>query len=284
MKGKTFTIFILFVMMSNLLVSQSIIYLDENIKMIDSVQFANKCKNRILKCLEYSKDTLTIKKVLPKHSFGKINTDEFNQIRLIFEKKTNKKISNKNSLLIVYKDTLFSYNEAKEKYQNYIAEIKEEIAKKPQTIFVRIRMNNGFRFSKFPLYDFDTFHAKRNKLLEKCRKKIEKKSTSSLFYVFNSSKKEGTDFRKIDWIKDTGIFKNKFFTIIGNYRILILKPSGDYFLSDGYLSNEKLNSLLKNDDWSQYINDLKKSLNSNSVYGFGFFDTYTYNKHSKYCF
>ena len=281
MKGKIFTVFLFIILMSNQSMSQSKIYLDENMKMIDSIQFRNKCKNRIFKCLDYTKDTLTINKVLKKYSFGKIHKDEVNQIKLIFEKSTNKKISTSNSLIIVYRDTLMGYHDIKERIDKSTNRITTEANSNP---IIRLGILKPIE----PKYrDLDYFKKKKNKwyrLQKKCKEKIENTYSSNVYHVYNFNKNEDSLNRELNWIKDTGVFKNKFFSVIYNYHTLIIKPNGEYFLKGGYLSDKKIYTLLNNDDWSQYIIDLNKSVNSNSINGFGFFESVQINTNKKHCF
>ena len=92
----------------------------------------------------------------------------------------------------------------------------------------------------------------------------------------NTLSREGVisraDFAKIQKrIKDNNkIIRNYFFKYFANYNFVLIQPDGEYLQIGGLLTSKKLKELLKNKDWSKYINDLRKSEISGK--GIGFFN------------
>jgi len=253
------------------------IYLDENSIEITSSLFDKKMKVGVFHSSIYITKSLAIKKILHKFYFGKLTKQECNQLRLLLMRESNSKINKDANLVINFRDTLHGYPIQKRNYDNHIKKHKTRGKGK----FAPKVKHNPFNqkiFSK---------NVKRSaKHLNKCSKKILKWNNSYVFNVFNINEGYPIENEYFKWVKDPGIFKMKFFNIMYENNLLIIKSNGDYFLKFGHFSDKSLNKLLKSSDWSQYKKDWKKSIKSNSKNGYGiiaYFNRNTIN-HVKHCF
>lgn len=223
--------------------SQNKIYLDENLKEIDSVIYKNKCENVVLKCLSYSTDSLEINKVLFKFKFGKLSNTELNQLKLLFTKRTNTQLDSSSTLIINYRDTIHNYFSSKRDYDNHV------------------KNHKNAEHRKFN----EEVHEKEKKVWEtkhkKCIKAYSKHNTKVLYTYNFSYHKEltNTNYSNLNWLKDNGMFKNTFFPILYNYRYLVIKPDGNYFLIGGHFPEKNLKKLVKNSNWEKYISNWENS-------------------------
>ncbi|MBU2938844.1 hypothetical protein KO494_04740 [Lacinutrix sp. C3R15] len=271
----------LFLLISFHTISQEKVFIDENMKEIDSLQFNTICKNRAYKCLAYSSDSILVNKVLPKYSFGKITPQEYDQIRSILELDSKTKVVPGSKIVISYSDTLFN---------------KETIIKNQMGIFNQPNLSNNITFisngfskvinpnKDLDRRDFIKFNEKIDKYLTKCIENFEKQDLVSVNYVYNKKQDGITYFENTPRLKDRGIFKNTFFKIHKNYKLLVLKPDGEYFLSGGYMSNKNVQLLLKNDDWSPIREDLQEFIIRGCYIKYNFFEDPFYGRFTKNCF
>lgn len=244
--------------------SQQKLYLDENLKQIDSATYSKKCKTYILKCLEYDADSLSVEKVLYKFSFGRVSQTKANKIISLLALDSGKKIKKNDIIVLRYIDSLYNYETSKRNYDKHITNHKNA----PHKHYDRKR--------------YDKQKIKWDKSRYNCVKKFEKIEHIKVLHSVKHTQNDLNTYNNITIVKDRRVLKNTFFKIIYNYNLLILKPNGEFFLSGGCLNNEKLKKLIKNDDWSTFRNDLKRSINGNSDTGFGFFKKPAY--HKKHCF
>ena len=250
---------------SNTIYAQDRFYLDENIIEIDSIEFQKKCKIYILKCLTYKTDSVEVNKVLYNFKFGKLSPIEYQQIKKALIQKSKKHIDDDAVLLVNYRDSLFDFEIRKKKYNIHIQEHK------------------GINHQKFTLETFDKSRKKWISKQQKCSSKIDKKFNTATFYVYNFDYGSIEPYPNLGWIKDRGFFKNIFFQIYRNYRYLVLKPDGEYFLCGSHFSDSNLKYLLKNKDWTKIKSDFKKSYVSESPFGIGRFKKKYYNQ-LEHCF
>jgi len=246
--------------------AQSKIILDENMKLIDSVQFKKKCKSQILKCFSYTADSLFLKKVLYKYRFGKLSKEENSQLRKIFIQNTNKQIKQNANIIINFRDTLYNFITRKKAYD------------------VHIKNHDSVHHISLTTKKFNSQRKRWIKSQKKCSKKVLNKFNTSVFYVYKYDTGSIKDYPDLNWIKDRGIFKTKFFNIQYNYKYVLLKPNGDYFLCGGHLSDKDLKLLLKKNDWSTFKNDWEKSYDSKSKKGVGFFKIKSHQYNEKHCY
>lgn len=249
----------------NTFYAQDKFYLDENIVEIDSIEFNKKCKIHILKCIRYKTNVVEVHKVLYNFKFGNISTIEYEQIKKMLIQKSVKTINDDAILLVNYRDSLYDFEIRKKSYDTHI---------------------NEHKYAKHHKFTFKTFDKSRKKWIskqQKCSSKIEKRFNTAAFYVYNYDYGSIEHYPDLEWIKDRSIFKNIFFQIYGNYRYLVLKPDGEYFLCGNHFSDSNLKYLLKNKDWTKIKSDFKKSYESESPFGIGRFKK-GYNNHIEHCF
>lgn len=265
MKRKIIAFLTLILFSFNTIYAQDIFYLDENIVEIDSIEFKKKCKIYVLKCLTYKTDSVEVNKVLYDFKFGKLSPIEYEQIKKTLIQKSLKNIDDAPVLLVNYRDSLYDFEIRKKNYDIHIQEHKEV---------------------KHHKFTFETFNKSRKKWIskqQKCSSKIDKRFNTAAFYVYNFDYGSIEHYPDLGWIKDRGVFKKVFFQIYGNYRYLVLKPDGEYFLCGSYFSDSNLKYLLKNKDWTKIKADFKESYVSESPFGVGRFKKRSYN-HLEPCF
>ena len=122
------------------------------------------------------------------------------------------------------------------------------------------------------------------KIKQKCIAKFEKIENTKVLYLYKHND-SGNSYDNFKFIKDRGVLKNKFFEIMYNNNLLIIKPDGDYFLSGGHFTNRQLKTLLKNTDRTPFIDDWNESVNKKPINGSGFFkNNERMYSHKKHCF
>ncbi|MCL7764176.1 hypothetical protein MPF19_12175 [Polaribacter sp. Z014] len=243
--------------------SQSVNYIDEKMKSIDSITYYKKCNSVVLKCLNFKTDSLNINKVVYKFKFGTTDSIGYSQVRTLLLKNSNRKIHKNAFLMISYRDTLFNTKAIKESF---------------------IRHTKTHKTLEHKDFNSKKYHFRRQKWVnsqKKCREKFNKLGAET-FYVFKYDYGYMKEYNDIKWIKDRGLFKNAFFKIIYSGNFLIIKPDGKYFISGGHLPNNLLKKLLKNEDWSKLKLDWLATYNTLSKSGIGAFKENSY--HKKHCF
>lgn len=272
MSIKKYAFLLLVFLFGFVLYGQPKIFLDENMTKIDSLKYSRKCSLSAFKCYEFKTDSLIINKVLNKFYFGKIKSSAFNQIRKTLELDTKSTINDNTTLFIKFIDTLV---EKETTFKRCFSKFKfqDTIKNKITTInsngyFYRISRDND----KFNRKSFTNYLKDIEKNTKKCIKKIERINNVKVQFIYNYKQDKANIPQNFSWVKDRGIFKNKFFKILGNYRILILKPNGEYFLKGWTLNDKTFFTLLKAKDWSKYKLELKKLESSTSFTNSIFFE------------
>lgn len=265
MKIKIAIIFTFLFLAAGKSIAQQKIYIDENMNRIDSIQYINKCKIYILKCLKYKTDSLDINKVLYNFSFGRITPTEYKQVKKLLVQNADTLINSNTVILINYRDSLYNFEANKKNYD------------------IHVLNHDSIRHKKLTPKNFETNRKNWIKKQNKCIKKLAKNYNTKTFYVYKYDFGTHKDDEALSWIKDRGIFKNLFFKIQYNYNYLIIKPDGEYFLSGNHLSDLNLKSLLKNSDWSKVKLDFQNSYISNSIDGIGIFSEKV-GSHIEHCF
>lgn len=268
------TLFILFTQFSSF--SQQKIYLNENMKQVDSSLYYKKSEAYSYKAIEYDLDSLTLHKILYKFSFGKLNKTETKQILNLLAIDSGKEISKNNIIIIKYYDSIYNYQTSKKKYDKHVAihkydTTKISLLKKPRIWHKPYNKNTYTRNNK-----------RWEKFCEKCVKKFEKINMVKVLYSFKHNQKNTMKFKDLHFVKDRSVLKNTFFKIMYNFNLLVLKPNGEYFLSGGCFSDNKLKQLLKADNWENFKSDWENSIKKYPNNGFGFFSKPE--KHEKHCF
>ncbi|PIB32265.1 hypothetical protein BFP78_10480 [Gaetbulibacter sp. 5U11] len=256
--------------------SQNTVYIDEDFSTMDSISYFKKCKGITKKCLQYKTDSLTVNKLSPMYRFGKLKTDEYNQIKTLIQSKSNNTKENK-YIVIKYYDSIFGFERAekihsqhfKYKFPGNVEDVSK--AEKIET-------------HPFNLELFKEERADWQKRRQKCIEKYENHYPLDFIHMYNAEEKALNTYVDFEWIKDQGAFKNKFFDIQNNYNLLIIKSDGEYFLSGGHLANSRFEKLLKTDDWTKYKADLEASNTKKFTDGKGIFSKYEFYHNSKHCF
>jgi hypothetical protein len=249
------------------LFSQIEVHIDEDLKEINLEDYNKKCYSEIFKCSTYKTDSIKINKVLFRYAFGKLNKERRKELNELLSNKSSVKIDSNRTLIITYNDTLFGlYSRLAYRKKLLISQEKTNLERK----------NSGespikFINRKLTPKTYLKSIKKNEKKLKKCISKANEKYNTDVFFFYKNDKDYLKDIEFTNWIQDTGLIKDTFFKIANRNNFVILKPNGDYFLSEPRLSDNRLISLLKNNDWSQYKLDWENSIAANSKTGIGFF-------------
>lgn len=271
-------IFILFILTIGIQFchAQSIIYLDQDSKLISLNEFKKKCKQHIYKCLKYKSDSLIVNKIHAKYAFGNMPIESYEKIRLTLIKDSDINIPKDKTIVINYVDTIANYNSYLKHYEAYH---KKEFANDSSyinSLSTTIKVNNkAIRppYRREPIsYKKHTkrAHAYMDRVA-KCTKKLEKKTNVSISHIYNVNLPKNYSIDQVNWIKDSGFFKDNYFEMIYRTRFMVIKPNGEYFLSGTMLSYETMKKFLKSKDWSSYKKELELSHHESNINGFGTF-------------
>ncbi len=245
--------------------SQEVIYLDENMKKIDSVNFSKKCKARVLGCLEYKRKQIIVYSVYKHHDFGRLSQNELEKVKLLLNQNSNDDLKKNQSYVVRFRDSLYGYfektfkrlqktkkiifNDLSIQAQNeFVYEVNSTVKRRVSTHFEHIKSSN-----------------------KKCIRLLKKVNTKD-YYVFNEDvgyiEKYGENKY---WIKNDSILNRLFFKQRPNVSYVIIKPNGNYFASNRAISRVNFFRLIKEDDWTKFEQDLIQSINKNSISGIRFF-------------
>lgn len=253
------------------------VYLDENLTRIDSSTYSRKCYRILFKCLEYKTDSLVVNKILEKYRFGKLNPTEYKQIKGVISRISKLKIKSDEIIVIKYYDSLLNFSSVNKRHMEHT---------KPKKT-ISPDSSNSTKRNHHP-FNEDIFYKNRRKWVKKNKKCIEKnedKYNAKIIYLYKAEQNVISKYEGFNWVKDNGVFKNKFFKIMFNFHLLIIKPNGEYFLSGGHITDKKVGKLLKKADWTEFKSDLKSSYRKHIFRGIGLFkkvDPYYHN--TKHCF
>ena len=101
----------------------------------------------------------------------------------------------------------------------------------------------------------------------KCSRKIQKIKNTKVIDIYSSNK--GVDLSSENYrfmVQDFNeVFQNNFFLEKGLYKLLILKPNGDYFLKSIQsrqtdFTEKDIFDLLKSENWKSYQNEWNKRI------------------------
>ncbi len=249
--------------------SQQNMYLDENNKVIDFEIYKKKCNSFLYKCnLKYS-DKIQVFTMRQLYKFGKLNSQENYQIRLLVNRATKQNYNPNKTLIIYLKDTIVGLS-----YSMKNIQLKTELA-----------------VSRFPDRNYIPFNYKSSKKgyirgrnsydfnQKKCKKEFIKYNIDVVyFYHRNFEYKHDTKnftFHKIPVPLKNFLFKNN------NTGYVVLKPDGYYFYYNS-IKEKKLKELL-NSNWKEYIDDFKRvKKNSHVKKRKGFFNAIEYKYSSSF--
>jgi hypothetical protein len=244
---------------------QEKIYLDENMKTIDSLTFHKKCNTRVLGCLEYKRKQVMVYSVYKHYAFGKISQNEFEKVKFLLNQTSNDVSKKNQSYILHFKDTMFGYyklavkrlEKAKKVKLNQLNALAQNQFYKEASSIAKKRVSTHFEYIKS--YN------------EKCIRLLKKFNTKD-YYIFNEDvgyiKKYGENK---NWIKNDSLLNSLFFGKHPKASYVIIKPNGNYFISNLYIPKSNYLLLLKKDDWTKFEQDLAISIKKNSTLGKGFF-------------
>ena len=244
------------------LIAQKEVYVDENMTEIDSQTYLKKCEARVLGCLQYRTNALTVYKIYKHHDFGKINLEDHSQISLLSEVNNN---INDQTIILHFKDSIFGY------YESEIKELKNSKKIKFDQLTTSAK-NSLYKQAQIDAQSNIKSHFNHvNKSNEKCVRFLEKRNAKD-FWVYNEDinyiEKFGAQKK---WIKNNALLDRLFFTKYPNASYVIIKPNGNYFISDRYISKSNYSQLIRNSDWTDLEQDLEHSIKKISKSGIGFF-------------
>lgn len=247
-------------------IAQNQVFIDENMQEIDSKTYFKKCKAYVLGCLEYKTKTLVVNKVYKHHNFGKISETEFQELKTLLGENSNDNINDIQSIVLHFKDSLFGYNELtlrrlllskKESFEELNTNEQSKLLRKAKSI-ASGRISSHFK------------HVKNSNV--KCKLFLEKNNSVD-FYIFNEDVNYIEKFGENKyWIKNDSLLEKLFFGKYPQVSYIIIKPNGNYFVSNRYISKSKYLQLIKKNDWSSFEQNLKLSIDKNSTFGIGFFN------------
>lgn len=255
--------------------SQSEIYMDEQMKPIDTLTYAKKCRQYPYKCVFIPTDSILIYKVLKKYDFGSLSPEAYNQIRKLLILDSKKNIETNDVIVVKYVDTLRDYLSDKRKYRDHLDSVniisslvfQSKISTKPHDRkLYQKHIRSWIKKSK------------------KCVKKYEKRLPVSINYVYDYEQDALETYGDFNIVKDRGIFKNLFFKIVCHYNLLILRPDGSYFLSGYHISDKDVKKLIETQDWSEFKNDWRSTLDLYKINGYGLFEKPDFSNHITHCF
>lgn len=261
------------------LTAQQELYFDEASNQINKAEFEQKCNsNYIYKCIAYPTDTLVVNKVFFKYQFGKLNVEEFQQIRKLLIKDGEYKIGENDIIIIKKIDSLWNYNREVKLHKIHEKKYKE---------YKAINDSLGYEKHHFHEHDFNKEIFEKNlnswiKQNQKCIDKFERKFNTKVIFLHEDNINFENVYDDFSWVKDRGVIKRLFFKSNNVHDLLIIKPDGEYFLSGSHFIDRYLKKLLRHEDWSKFKKDFEKSLDSKN--GKGIFKKDNSYYHKKHCF
>ncbi|MDC9723036.1 MAG: hypothetical protein PSN34_09735 [Urechidicola sp.] len=225
------------------------LYFDENEKEISQAVFKKKCNAAVFNCQITESDSLTTQRVFYNFYFGKISTDEFENIVIHFNAKSDNKLSMSSNILIYHRDKLLSFKEGR-RLDSLNSTKSKKITKKKYTKYKKRH---------------DDIVQHWNKSRDKFSKEIKKNHNTSTLFVANKNYGYELENEYFTWIIDDFSFlENSYYQ-----SIIILKPNGDYFISFGRISASNLFNIIKSNSWLDYQSDFEKSVKTNYSVGYG---------------
>ncbi len=261
-------IFLFFLLlMSNYTFSQRVVFVDKDLKNVDSLTYKRTCKNSMLKCYSITKNDTIFNVVYNKYKFGKLSHYEYKRIHDEIYRNSNFK----GTIIIHYGYNNRSLDEIqKQRIDNYYnkklpnSTIPDSIKYSQKNIKALNKVFSGYSIIKKLIIKEGEQKSKR---INKCIKKLKHKHDVDVLHYYFEGNPEYT--HELDWIKDSNhLIRNYFFKFFANYHYVILKEDGQFFQIGGLITPKNIKKLLKTDDWSKYIQDLDKSYKRREPVGF----------------
>ena len=268
---------------SQIKTAKDTLYLDENNVKISKSTFNKKIESAVFFSRTYDIKDVVFKKVSYQYYFGKITPKIREELQVIINSKTNRKIKHNENILIHYFDTLQGYEFQKKRHKSYFKNTKGT------HILINNDTINPFKNKILTRKKYKKSQHEYQRKLAKCSLKLEKRENTKVIEMYNIDKGYPLELEKLTWMKDPGVFKENFFINIYENNLLIIKPNGDFFMKKYCIEDDDLFHLLKTDDWSQFKMDWEESIKTNSSTGYGIVKSlYSFcnnkNPHPKHCY
>jgi hypothetical protein len=256
-------------------------FIDENGKAIREITFNKKCNAAVFECKRFDREKMVIFKVTHRMFFGKLKEKEYNQIRLMLNKESNKTIPKNHNILIHYEASLSGFKE-RNKFCNLI---NSNTLEENYKTFNTEALNFGeYPFESLKMFKryverhrkdfhdeqkFDKEVAEYAEQQNDCIKKIETKYNTPVVYMVKNNYNYPIKNDYFTWVIDKGIIKNTFLKKHPDTDFILLKPNGEYFVKSDFLPDFVLSKLLKSDDWEKQKSNWTKSINTGDSKGYG---------------
>ncbi|MFV0566220.1 MAG: hypothetical protein ACK5NB_10350 [Flavobacteriaceae bacterium] len=222
---------------------------DENNRPISKYNFYKKEKSPLYSGFRFSTDTLIIEKLRYNYFFGKIESPKKEQILKLFSKRHQ--IDTSKTLVIHYLDTLKSINDYPKRsrtifYDSLGQEVKHSIKLTHMYSGLKVDASKSGEIArhKHILNHKDFFLINK-----RCVKSYKRKKNVEVLHFFGVNMGHPEAYKKIKWYKDYGFVLGKIFADkTDNFKNIILRPNGEFYVSDYYMSVDEVSLRLKNWD------------------------------------
>ena len=223
-------------------------YFDEHMKKISHSEYLQRSKSFLLSGYDIS-DIKNINSNIRKygiyfaHDFGTIEPFYLKQIKDELTKSSGEKILPNETIIIRYNNNLYSKESVVERLTSGPVHKSKAIAKR-----------------KIKKWRVD---------IKKGIKSLEKRKDAKLFFVYANDLGGKNDYPrlKLNWIEDTMNLGNSLFKIKYTHHLIVIRPSGEYFISHVHLASHLLKKVLNEKDWSKLKKGWKEAYHSMSPYG-----------------
>jgi len=212
--------------------------IDENNQPIMKVDTIAALKPFLYNTKKIELDTGIVFKALPRFKFGKLETSKLIQLKNLM-KRDSIEFIDKNFIILHYKDSIFNSKQHLNKVSSYSKKesLSDSMKLDIETNFLGKRKN------------FDLAQ-------KKCFRKIKK---AKAYFFTDYISKESYKPKNFNYKFTPNYLKSLFFK---ENRIVILKPSGEYFSYETISEKSFKNLMSKN--WDSYIEDLKGMYSNNN--------------------
>ncbi len=265
---------ILFLIVTSFLFSQEKVYVDVNMNYINKKEYKKKCKANIFVCKKDKIGSKQINRIYYKYEFGRISSTEVNKLRELLVTQTGIEINKNSNIIIKYSDTLFDYKAIEKRREQHYNKHNKTILFNTSNISKKRekKISERYEYKPLTLKTYIKNHIEFINNQKKCIKKAKLIYNTEAFYMYDIDLGHNVMWPDLNWIQDsTNVFKNKFFKIPNYNAKLIIKPNGEFFVSNANL-DEKMQIILLKNNWQTIINDWRLSVEQLKKNGFGFFN------------
>lgn len=244
------------------------IFIDENQNLVSKKEYKKKCKLNVLKCIKEKAETVKTHRIYDKYIFGKLSNPQINEVKQYLNEISNIAILENKNIIIKYNDSLFGYEESEiRRRKNHRAyTIKFGAATKDIS-----KKHNQIEYKPIEMKTYVKNHLKFINKEKKCVEKAQTVFNSQVLYIYNVDKGHNTMWPDLNWIQDVNKYLTTHFFRIPKYGgMLMIKPNGEYFVSN-VVFNDKILTELLNGNWDLLKNDWNLTKNQLIKKGHGFF-------------